>query len=130
MPVGRSLTSFSGCKMRYQGKVSDPVELDGFNISQVKEAIVTPTQIQIDWDEGGDIGHLRATSTDGISYSGTYGYRRLDPALTLSLKRYDAKDGSILLVGSWNNANEDDGATWIFRLSEMSDPPKTKTKKR
>lgn len=90
----------SGNDMRYTGVMTDMIGIDdeGY-VWQVTEAIVTLADIKIDWIEAGERAHLQATSTDGVSYDGTFGYPLLDSKKTMVLKRYIADDGEMLLLG-------------------------------
>ena len=60
---------------------------------------------------------VEATSVDGFRYDGHYGRHRPSPNRTVTLYRYDGRDGSVVLYGEWSNCETDGGCgEWCFRL--------------
>ena len=83
----------------------------------VSDAVITDQKLSADWDEAGECGHLEATSTDGIMFTGHYGYPSLDLRRSTLLKRYRSADGDTLFIGPWQNANNGREGTWFIVLT-------------
>jgi len=82
----------------------------------VREAVVTKDRISIDWNEGGETGHLEATSDDGVTFRGVYGYPHPDRWRSFHLVRYTAGN-RVLLYGTWRNDAGNNTGHWLFALS-------------
>jgi hypothetical protein len=80
---------------------------------------VSSESLQIAWNEDQRQGLLQATSTDGGSlYDGTYFYRDAPHKIgKTSLRRYEAKDGSMLFFGTYTEHNDEDGV-WTVRIEK------------
>ena len=106
--------------MKLTGHVLDwDNKADGFNVT---DAIVTESNIALDWEEPDCTGHLKAVSPDGIHFKGIFGYPRPDPNYTFELTLYRAKE-EILLFGNWYNQQDGEQGIWAFRLvPEMRTP--------
>lgn len=79
--------------MKLAGVKFDNVVFDSGR--HVKEALVTPDRIALDWIENGAKYHLVAHSRDGGTYEGTYGMFRPENDWNVTIKRYSALDGSV-----------------------------------
>lgn len=104
---------------RYQGQMTNLAD-EGQGRYPVSEAVLTETELQIDWIEDGQRSHLRATSSDGISYSGTFGYPQLDEQREVDAKRYEAQDGSVLLLARWLDGIADQDNWSVIELRRES----------
>src|SRR5712691_8826089 len=82
-------------------------------------AILIDGRLTCDWNEDQDVGHLEATTTDGVNFNGTYGYPRLEPTRVVTLKRFDSKDDEIAFIGSWTNHSNGYQGVWIIRLTSQ-----------
>lgn len=70
------------------------------NGSQVTPILITPKRITLAWPQDGKVGHLDATSKDGIHFHGHYGYAPNDSDFKCELTLYQAH-GEQLLFGTW-----------------------------
>jgi hypothetical protein len=95
----------------------------------VKEAVISPKRISIDWNEGDIVGHLDATSRDGEHFSGHYGYTKPNPDLEFDLTLFRNKT-EVLLVGTWCEHDTGDEGTWFFRLTAEQSRATSKGRKR
>jgi hypothetical protein len=85
----------------------------------VPEAVVTQTRIAMDWTEGDDKFHIRATSTDGgASYEGNFGEPRADPNCRMQIRRFTSPDGTELLIAKWHRGDTGNGGLDIIELSK------------
>lgn len=90
---------------------------DGREIQKtVKEAIITPDRIAIDWGEGEHLGHLEATSTDRCHFSGHYGYPVIYDIYRCEFTLYKAEE-EVLLYGTWYETNRGWEGKWLFTLT-------------
>ncbi len=87
----------------------------------VTGGVVTTGRISIDWTEEGKSGHLDATSADGVTFSGNFGYPRPESRYHAELQLYRAANGERLLFGRWWRTDEPEGAYWLFQLSPESE---------
>ncbi len=91
----------------------------------VSEAVITKKRVAIDWDEHGELFHAVLYSTDGgIIYTGNYGTPIPKKNWFMTATKYDAADGSVLLLCKW--VQEDDefpnsGASF-FELDSVNEP--------
>jgi hypothetical protein len=84
---------------------------------EVTDSTLTNHHLNIDWKEGSKLGHLKADSTDGVTYEGHYGYPELDTFRTVTFQRQPAHHGVIVLQGVWKNHNEGSHGAWNFSLT-------------
>ncbi len=98
--------------MRYHGVCSEPAY-------EVTDVAITDHHVYIDWKESGKIGHLKADSTDGVTYEGHYGYPGLDTFRTVTFQRQPAHHGVIVLQGAWKNLGEGSHGEWSFTLTPL-----------
>jgi hypothetical protein len=100
--------------MKYTGQM---FYWDGKEVTKiVTEAVITQDRVAIDWDEGEHLGHLEAKSTDGIHFSGHYGYPVTYDVYRCEFTLYKAED-EVLLYGTWYEANAGWEGVWLFKLS-------------
>lgn len=100
---------------RYTGVVLE--ELTGSEY-QVANAVITDVRVSVDWHQEGDLGGLIATATKkGLLYEGTFDYRenRYSPGTT-TLRLYRAKDGAVILIGTWDQPSHGTHGRWLFHL--------------
>ena len=101
--------------MKFTGLVYEDVSLDEYNY-EVLDAVVTDTRIAIDWDENGEPYHLKARSTNGVTYNGNYGTPRPNSQWHMELTRYSSRDGCELLIGEWNERDSGSTGMCVFEL--------------
>jgi hypothetical protein len=80
---------------------------------EITGAVISDNRISIDWTEGGDDGHLEASSTDG-RFRGTFGYKKSGPEGTFELRRFMSGQ-VVLLFGTWLNPSGREGG-WAFLI--------------
>ncbi len=84
---------------------------------RVAEAVVTPERIALDWIENGVRYHLLARSQDGgLTYQGNYGMFRPEDQWVITLTRYTAVDGSVILLGNWYEKDSGNEGSSMFEL--------------
>jgi hypothetical protein len=84
---------------------------------RVAEAIVTPDRIALDWIEHGVRYHLLARSQDGgHTYHGNYGMFQPEEQWEIELVRYAARDGSVVLCGTWHDKDTGNEGSSMFKL--------------
>ncbi len=81
---------------------------------RITDAVVTDDRVSLDWEEANWTGHLEATSTDGQTYVGTYGYPRLDSDYHVEFTLFRANAGAKLLFGRW--WGKDGEGQWLIHL--------------
>jgi hypothetical protein len=79
------------------------------------DAVITANRIALDWDHNGQQGHLIAKSTNGIHFSGRYGYGRKSPGFECELTLYKSNHED-LLYGTWRQLDTGQVGTLILRL--------------
>src|SRR5215213_4834348 len=84
---------------------------------RVEDATVTPHRVVVDWTEGPRCGNLVATSEDGVTFRGTYGYPTPHPLYLAEFTLYRAANGHVLLFGRSCEEDSSVGGTWIIRLT-------------
>jgi hypothetical protein len=99
--------------MQYSGVVSFPAKKG--EEYEVTSAVITDRRISVDWDENGDIGHLGATSVDGVTFEGVFGFPRPEAGYRFRLTRRVDVD-QVILSGTWSN-DDGFGGDWVFRLT-------------
>jgi hypothetical protein len=82
----------------------------------VTDSVLTDNRISLDWDENGVVGHLEATSADGQTFAGTFGYPQLDPSSRVTFTRYRSKEGAVVLIGHWTYLGGAEEGDWVIRL--------------
>ena len=88
--------------MRFSGgKIYESIDSDMDCVYRVTEAVLTPRKLSMDWHDCDEFAHLDATSKDGMNYKGIYGYSLPDADCRMELKRFNAKDGSVMFLASW-----------------------------
>jgi hypothetical protein len=100
--------------MKFTGHVFDWTGTKPFG--QVTAAVVTKTNISLDWSENVEQGHLQAVSSDGVHYKGRFGYPNPVPNYEFDLTVYRAK-GEILIFGKWHRHEDGFEGIWAFRLA-------------
>ena len=50
-------------------------------------------------------------------YHGNWGYPDLGDSLVVELKRFEAKDKEVILLGQWVNGEDNLVGAWLFRLN-------------
>jgi hypothetical protein len=105
-----------------QGVIFDSSEPD--TLRPVIDATLTNTRFVCDFreeDKDADI-HIEADSSDGITYSGRWGWPLLDDDRnTTELTRFDSKHKEIVLLGKWMRDDNEEGM-WLFRLRKSQAP--------
>jgi hypothetical protein len=76
-------------------------------------------RLSLDWVEGGGAGHLEATSTDGSTDTGRYGYGSLDDHRRVQFTLFRSAAGDLLFAGRWWNTSDGGGGEWALRLSPV-----------
>lgn len=76
------------------------IDIDEIN-GDISEAVVTDSKISIDWVEDGENYFASLHSTNGIEYDGTFGEPILNDACKMTGVKYEALDGSVLLLAKW-----------------------------
>ncbi len=84
---------------------------------RVTDVVITDTTLSVDWLENGYAGHLSATSSDGVVYTGHYGFPRPEARFHIKLERFVSAAGEVLLFGTWWRTDSPDGGVWVFRLT-------------
>jgi hypothetical protein len=86
---------------------------------EVTAAVISPRKLSISWREDGDEGGITATSNDGTLYQGRYSYEQDSDVGSTDLILYRAKDGRVLLFGSWvvDGSGGQDRGPWLFQLA-------------
>ena len=100
--------------MKLAGVKFDNVVFDSAH--QVKEAVVTPDRIALDWIESGAKYHLVAYSKDGGTYHGTYGMFRPEDDWIVKITRYTAVDASVVLFCDWHEKDTGRAGSWLCKL--------------
>ncbi len=90
--------------------------LNGEEFESDAEAVLEKNRISVDWHEDDERGHLEATSTDGVSFRGEYGYSRPQSSRHFELKKYSA-GMEVLLFGRWWNEEDGNEGRWLFVLN-------------
>jgi hypothetical protein len=88
---------------------------------RVTGAAVTKDRVAVDWIEDGEPGGLVATSDDGATYRGNYGYPRPEPYYHAEFRLFRARDGEVLLFGRWWRTDNPDGGPWLIQLHPRSE---------
>ncbi len=81
----------------------------------ITEAIVTSDRIFVEWTRGEQIGHLEATSNNGVTFSGEFREPVEGRPGTCELTLYKSLH-EYLLFGSWVHTPSAQRGTWAFRL--------------
>jgi hypothetical protein len=81
-------------------------------------AILTAKKVSIDYKESSDTSiHCEATSSDGITYIGTWGYPLLDPNQAIELQRFERnKNNEVVLIGTWEDRTTQRHGVFIYCL--------------
>ena len=101
--------------MKYQG--------NSFSLApshRVTDAVITKERISLDWEEAGASGHLEASSTDGVRFKGTYGYRQPLPSRHIELTLFKSEGSGLALVCHWWNTENGNEGDWLFQLRPKS----------
>jgi hypothetical protein len=77
-------------------------------------------RLSLDWAEGEGTGHLEATTTDGVTYVGHYGYPQLDDHRCVRFTLVQSASGELLFLGRWWNMADGGGGDWAFRITPES----------
>lgn len=103
--------------MRYtQGDVLNSLDAPDEPDWEIEEAIVTDERVAIDWTEDEEQWVLIAHSTDGTEYKGSYGIDKPEYGCEITLWRYEAKSGHVLLLGQYRDRQDGSGGWCMFEL--------------
>src|SRR5437879_5674325 len=108
--------------MQYQGIVFDLYHDNGKPLwgdpPPSVRALFTKSAVSIDYEESdGTPVHIEASSRDGITYSGSWGYPSPDPTHPVELQAFESKkNNEVVLIGTWENKKDHRQGIYIFRL--------------
>lgn len=76
-------------------------------------------RIVLHFEDDLGVGQLVATSADGVTFAGTYGYPRPEPHREATFIYYDRpSDGGVALIGTWRERHAN-GGFWVIVLDPI-----------
>jgi hypothetical protein len=100
------------------GKTGSMYLVDGYvRAGKIVEYVLTDAKWSMDYELEGILYHEQAVSTDGVSYHGAWGEPgQKDPGKVLTLCRWTAKNGDVMMDGEWLDKALQDGGYYRFVL--------------